>query len=316
MLRFGPRARALLERARRPLTMLAIGAVLATPASAFIMREDAAGASPGTAARTSAGASGSGSMGSALSSAELAEARMTLGLSKLYSVPVGVAIQIQKAATTEGISPRLAFGLVHTESAFRRTAVSHVGAIGYTQVMPGTARYLKPGTTRSDLFDAETNLHLGLRYLKGLIERYGGDVRLALTAYNRGPGIVDRALKRGRNPENGYATKVLADPATSRQGTARARRATAPDAVRAGASRGTSVCGRPSGRAPGTATARASTRTRRLPNPSVAGSHRGTERHRRRAQAGAADARRHRSPASPAQSPNETPISRAVRTAS
>ena len=214
MVRLSPRAKALLERARRPLTMFAIGAALAAPASAFIMREDATRAGVGSRASARTSAWLGAATGSTLDRRERAEAEMTLGLSRLYSVPVGVAAEIQKAASSQGITPRLAFGLVHTESEFKRTAVSPVGAIGYTQVMPGTAQDLKPGTTRSDLFDGGTNLQLGFRYLKSLIDRYDGNVRLALTAYNRGPGIVDRLVKRGRNPENGYATKVLADPST------------------------------------------------------------------------------------------------------
>lgn len=210
MLRMSPRARALWERARRPLTMFAIGAGLAAPASAFIVREDAAKASlnAATSAMSTEG------MASAGTSGDAAEVQMTLGLSKLYEVPVGLAAEIQQAATSAGITPRLAMGLVHTESQFKRTAVSPVGAIGYTQVMPGTAKDLKPGTTRSDLFDGTTNLQLGFKYLKSLIDRYDGNVRLALTAYNRGPGIVDKLVKKGRDPENGYANKVLADPST------------------------------------------------------------------------------------------------------
>jgi soluble lytic murein transglycosylase-like protein len=216
---------ALWERVRRPVTMFAIGVGLAAPASAFMTRErsgDAAAA--GT--RLAAGSS----MTAGFATAERANAQMTLGLSRLYDVPVGLAALIHRAASTEGIAPRLAFGLVRTESEFKQTAVSPVGAIGLTQVMPGTARTLKPGTTRQDLFDGTTNLHLGFGYLRELIDRYDGNVRLALTAYNRGPGTVDRLVKRGRNPENGYATKVLADPATQRSAAAQAR--TAPDDTR------------------------------------------------------------------------------------
>jgi len=55
----------------------------------------------------------------------------------------------------------------------------------------------------------ETNLRVGFRYLRYLIDKYDGNVRLALTAYNRGPGTVDRLLRQGRNPDNGYAGKVL-----------------------------------------------------------------------------------------------------------
>jgi soluble lytic murein transglycosylase-like protein len=130
-------------------------------------------------------------------------------LARRYGVSVSLAREIYAAAQRNGIDPKVAFGLVRTESSFRRTAVSHVGAIGYTQVLPSTARWIAPGTSRSDLFDTRTNLNVGFRYLRYLIDKYDGNLRLALTAYNRGPGTVDRILARGGNPDNGYAGKVL-----------------------------------------------------------------------------------------------------------
>lgn len=126
-----------------------------------------------------------------------------------YRVPDTLAEQIVEAATDHGIEPDVAFGLVATESGFQRTARSHVGAVGLAQLMPATARWLEPGTTRKDLENPETNLRLGLRYLSTLIEKYDGNTELALTAYNRGPGTVDRVLRRGGDPDNGYAGKVL-----------------------------------------------------------------------------------------------------------
>jgi soluble lytic murein transglycosylase-like protein len=75
--------------------------------------------------------------------------------------------------------------------------------------MPATARWMNPAVGRSDLFRTDVNLKLGFEYLAYLVEYYEGDVRLALTAYNRGPGTVDRLLRLGRDPENGYADKVL-----------------------------------------------------------------------------------------------------------
>jgi soluble lytic murein transglycosylase-like protein len=87
--------------------------------------------------------------------------------------------------------------------------VSWAGAVGYTQVMPATARWMDPRVRRSDLFEADVNLRLGFEYLSYLLEYYEGDLRLALTAYNRGPGTVDRLVEQGRDPENGYADKVL-----------------------------------------------------------------------------------------------------------
>lgn len=128
---------------------------------------------------------------------------------KGYTVPDRLATQIVDAAEEHGIAPDIAFGLVATESSFKRTARSHVGAVGLAQLMPATARWLEPGTTRRDLEDPETNLRLGFRYLRDLVEKYEGDTALALTAYNRGPGTVDRVLRRGGDPDNGYAGKVM-----------------------------------------------------------------------------------------------------------
>jgi soluble lytic murein transglycosylase-like protein len=125
-----------------------------------------------------------------------------------YPLSLDLAEEIHDAAEAHGIDPEIAFGLVRAESSFRNQATSTVGAVGLTQLMPSTARWLEPGTTRSDLRDPEKNLQLGFRYLRQLIDKYQGDVDLALVAYNRGPGTVDRALKRGRNPDNGYAAFV------------------------------------------------------------------------------------------------------------
>lgn len=125
-----------------------------------------------------------------------------------FSIGPDLAGQIYTAARTHDIEPVIAFGLVRTESSFRRTVVSHAGAVGYTQLLPSTARWIAPGTTRTALFDAETNLDVGFRYLRYLKDKYDGDVDLALTAYNRGQGRVDRLLRSGRNPDNGYSTAV------------------------------------------------------------------------------------------------------------
>jgi hypothetical protein len=126
-----------------------------------------------------------------------------------YGISRDMAEDIYDIAREEGIEPRLAYGLVKTESTFRESAKSHVGALGLTQVMPRTAKWLMPGTKTQDLHNRETNLRLGFRYLDKMIAKYRGDVRLALLAYNRGPGTVDKVLKRGGNPNNGYADKVL-----------------------------------------------------------------------------------------------------------
>ncbi len=126
-----------------------------------------------------------------------------------YKISEPLAAEIHQAAVANGISPKVAFGLVRAESGFRPRVVSPVGAVGLTQLMPATARWLKPGVTRRDLENPSVNLKLGFSYLRQLIDEYHGNERLALTAFNRGPGTVNKLIKRGRNPDNGYADKVI-----------------------------------------------------------------------------------------------------------
>jgi len=131
--------------------------------------------------------------------------------SSMYGIPADLAERIEDIAMAEGIPPKLAFGLVATESEFNRHAVSPVGAVGYTQLMPSTARFFRPELERDALFDRDTNLRLGFRFLKTLIDKYDGIVKLALLAYNRGPDRVDSLLRNGDDPDNGYARLVLRD---------------------------------------------------------------------------------------------------------
>ncbi len=128
---------------------------------------------------------------------------------KEYSIPRDLAETIYDIALEEEIDPDVAFGLVRTESAFKNSATSHVGAIGLTQLMPATARWIQKDVTVRDLRDSKTNLRIGFKYLNDLMQKYDGNTELALLAYNRGPGTVDRVLKRGGDPDNGYPDMVL-----------------------------------------------------------------------------------------------------------
>ena len=98
-------------------------------------------------------------------------------------------------------------------NAINPKAKSKVGAIGYTQVLPSTARLYEPGLTTAQLYDRGTNLRLGFRYLRDLLERYEGNadakLRLALLAYNRGPARVQELLDAGKDPQNGYAAALM-----------------------------------------------------------------------------------------------------------
>lgn len=128
-----------------------------------------------------------------------------------YGIPAGLASKVFDASLREGIDPELAFRLVRLESEFNERAVSKVGAIGLTQLMPSTAVLYQKGVTRETLFQGDVNLRIGFRYLRTLLDMYKGDVRLALLAYNRGEDAVWRDVKRGVNPGNGYDRWVMRD---------------------------------------------------------------------------------------------------------
>ena len=96
--------------------------------------------------------------------------------------------EIDAAAASNGIDPALLKGLVSQESGFDPSARSGAGALGLTQLMPGTAASL--GVTNP--LDPVQSLQGGARYLRQQLDRFGGDERLALAAYNAGPGAVAR----------------------------------------------------------------------------------------------------------------------------
>ena len=125
------------------------------------------------------------------------------------------------AAQRHGLDPALVLAVVSVESAFQPAAVSHKGAQGLMQLMPGTAREL--GVT--DALDPAQNLDGGTRYLRMLVAQYGGDLGKALAAYNAGPGAVKR--HRGIPPyreTRQYVDKVMKRYERARAGQAVAAR--------------------------------------------------------------------------------------------
>ena len=139
----------------------------------------------------------------------LDRAEAILAYSARYQIPADLAGSIYDIALTEGIDPELGFRLVKIESQFRPGARSNRSAIGYTQVQLPTARYFQEGITEEQLYDRDTNLRIGFRFLKTLLKQYRYDYHLALLAYNRGPSRVDSILADGGDPANGYSAAVL-----------------------------------------------------------------------------------------------------------
>jgi soluble lytic murein transglycosylase-like protein len=113
---------------------------------------------------------------------------------------------VRAAADKHGLNPALFEALVEQESAFDPRAVSSAGAQGLTQLMPGTARMLGV----ADPFDPAQSLDGGARYLAQMLREFGGDQRLALAAYNAGPGAVRRhgGVPPFQETQN-YVTKIL-----------------------------------------------------------------------------------------------------------
>jgi soluble lytic murein transglycosylase-like protein len=114
---------------------------------------------------------------------------------------------IEEAAARFGVSVVFIRAVIQTESAFDRLAVSSVGAQGLMQLMPATARRFGV----SDPFDARQNIFGGVRYLRVLLDLFGGDTVLASAAYNAGEGAVRRHGGIPPYPETrGYVGKIQA----------------------------------------------------------------------------------------------------------
>jgi len=117
----------------------------------------------------------------------------------------GVEKLVREAAERHRVDPALVRAVIETESNWNPRAVSRKGAGGLMQLIPTTAqRY-----GAHDLFNPEQNIDAGVRHLKSLLQRYNGNLDLALAAYNAGEGAVDRAggIPHYRETKN-YVQKV------------------------------------------------------------------------------------------------------------
>ena len=96
---------------------------------------------------------------------------------------------VREAADRHRVDPALVRAVIETESGWNAGAISRKGAVGLMQLIPTTAQRFGV----QDRFSPQQNVDAGVRYLKVLLQRYDGNLDLALAAYNAGEGAVDKA---------------------------------------------------------------------------------------------------------------------------
>lgn len=95
---------------------------------------------------------------------------------------------ILESSVRHNVDPLLIFAQMSQESSFRKKATSHKGASGLMQLMPATA--MRWGV--KNIYNPKQNIEAGVKYMRWLLDQFGGDVKLALAAYNAGEGSVKK----------------------------------------------------------------------------------------------------------------------------
>lgn len=128
------------------------------------------------------------------------------------AVPYDYGEYIERYSKEHNLDNALVAAVIYQESRFRSDAESRVGALGLMQIMPDTgiwiAEKLEVEFSEEKLLDPEYNIRFGTWYLSYLLERFDGNLKVALAAYNAGPGMVDQWLKDDRYSVDGELTEI------------------------------------------------------------------------------------------------------------
>ena len=136
---------------------------------------------------------------------------------------------VYEYATEYNVDPLLVFAVIKSESNFKEKAISASNAIGLMQLMGNTAietaeKIDEKITSEEELYNPELNIKIGVKYLSELLERYNGNLGIALAAYNAGIGNVTEWIQKGIIKKDGsdienipfketnnYVRKILRD---------------------------------------------------------------------------------------------------------
>ncbi len=143
-----------------------------------------------------------------------------LTLARRYRAPLNpeqlqtLADTIYQESQEAQVDPLLVAALISRESSFRPAAVSQAGAVGLMQLRPFVAKDVAARTDEiwsgpHTLREPKLNIRLGVRYYRELVDRFQGDERLALIAYNRGPSRLRVQIRNGGAIRSGYADSIL-----------------------------------------------------------------------------------------------------------
>ena len=123
-----------------------------------------------------------------------------------HGSPAEFKVHIRNASLKYMVDPDLVEAIIQVESNFRSDAVSHSGATGLMQLMPGTARDLDV----IDRYNPRDNIHGGVKYISELMKRFENNMTLAIAAYNAGPAAVEKHNGVPPNAETPrYVEKVI-----------------------------------------------------------------------------------------------------------
>lgn len=134
--------------------------------------------------------------------------------------PVKYEDSVLKYSEMYDVDPNLVLAIIKVESKFKSDALSSKGAIGLMQIMPSTGVWASEkmkieGFEENDLYDYDTNIHIGTWYISSLIDEFDGDIRNAVASYNGGMGNVKSWLEDESYSQDGINLSEIPFPETS-----------------------------------------------------------------------------------------------------